>query len=69
MASALYTDVKKLNSNFIRPCEGQFGLVEWIVQGIPIEVSASVANLPQVLRLLHLEAKRLQVKSRMPVSH
>jgi hypothetical protein len=52
MASALYTDVKKIHSKFIRPCEGQFGLVEWIVQGLPIEVR-TLTNLLIAIETYH----------------
>ena len=45
MASALYTDVKRKESNsvFIRPHEGLFGLREWADKGLVFKVSPASA--------------------------
>ena len=47
MASALYTDVKRKESNsvFIRPHEGLFGLREWADKGLVFKVGLSVGKL------------------------
>ena len=47
MASALYTDVKRKESNsvFIRPHEGLFGLREWADKGLVFKVGSPSAGL------------------------